>query len=394
MKYVSSAGALAVLLALAQSLAQPAHTRSQSADEAQLSALAQESVEAQNDILVSGDVEGALKKKPKAASYRAAIEKHFATLVGRRAALAKKKGDYKSHKTEVRVKAAKVEGTKATQTVTEQVTLTLDPSIGGPKETTYTQDHVLEYVKEGDQWRMTADTLVVPPPEPEEIKVRLGPDDLPAVEPPPGVPVKPRPRDKAPGGAAGTQGRAGVSFLRTASGPSAAAAYGSYNPNAAVDYAYRYWGPYDSNFNPAYRVYEFNDCTNFISQCLYAGGWPYDQSGSRDAPDTWFYSSLGKYATSYSWAAAHNFYLFTKQANRAFLARYFSELIPGDVLQADFGPVDGNIQHTMLVTAKDNYGQLYLTYHSNNTRNRPLDDLRASYPGSNWYGWGLYLSYP
>jgi hypothetical protein len=390
MKYSSAASTLLILLALAASLTTPPRTGGQASDEAQLAALAQEAVETQNDILVTGDVEDALKKRPKAASYRAAIEKHFVMLVGRKAALSKKKADYKSHKTEVRVKATKVDGAKATQTVTEHVVLTLDPAIGGPKQTQYTQDHVLEYAKEGDQWRMTADTLVVPPPEPVEIKSKLGPDDLPATDAPPGTPVRPRPRNNP----AGARGPAAASFVRAASGSSAAPAYGGYNPSAAVSYAYRYWGPYMSNYNPAFRVYTANDCTNFISQCLYAGGWPYDQFGSRTAPDTWFYGSAGTYATSYSWAGAQPFYQFTKQANRAFLARYFSELIRGDVLQADFAPVDGEIDHTMIVTYKDSNGRLYLTYHSNNTVDRPLDDLLASFPGANWYGWGLYLSFP
>lgn len=52
-----------------------------------MAAVAQEAVETQNDILVTGDIEGALMRKPKAASYRAAIEKHFVTLVGRKATL-------------------------------------------------------------------------------------------------------------------------------------------------------------------------------------------------------------------------------------------------------------------------------------------------------------------
>ena len=43
----------------------------------------------------------------------------------------------------------------------------------------------------------------------------------------------------------------------------------SYNRQAAVDYADRWW----NSANPAYPYFEV-DCTNFISQCLRAGGAP------------------------------------------------------------------------------------------------------------------------
>ncbi len=42
----------------------------------------------------------------------------------------------------------------------------------------------------------------------------------------------------------------------------------SYNPNSAVTYAYNWY----NSFNPAYNSYDPNDCANFVSQCLKAGG--------------------------------------------------------------------------------------------------------------------------
>jgi hypothetical protein len=158
-------------------------------------------------------------------------------------------------------------------------------------------------------------------------------------------------------------------------------AIGSYNATAAVNYALTYvYSP-----NSAYRLYTDNDCTNFTSQALRAGGWPFDETGDRALANTWYYGTF-TFTTSYSWAAAHNFNQFFAQAGRGFGAQYFSQLIKGDMLQADFGPVpDGNISHSMIVNQVLN-GVPMITYHSPGTANQSLDDFRALHPGSNWYG--------
>jgi hypothetical protein len=72
------------------------------------------------------------------------------------------------------------------------------------------------------------------------------------------------------------------------------------------------------------------------------------------------------------------------------MAAYFSELLEGDIVQADWGPTpDGNISHSMIVTSMAN-GTAFVTYHSTDTKNRSLDDLRAQYPGTKWYGLLMY----
>lgn len=385
MKYARPAVASAVVLALAALLTPSHHTTAQSPDEAQLAALAQEAVEAQNEILVTGDVEGSLKKKPKSASYRGGVQGNFASLTNRKNVLSKKGLDYKSHQTQVKVKNVKVEGTKATQTVTEHVVLGLDPALGGPKKTEYEQDHVLEYVKEGDQWKMTSDRIVIPPPEPEEITAPVsGP---PTTDAPAGHKPNPNMEKRQAGPKRAFVQNPDSPFVKASYGGSAPAAFAVYSPGAAVSYAYRHW----SSYNSSYRSYS-NDCTNFISQAVYAGSWPYDETGSRTAPDTWYYGTFTA-TTSYSWAGAHNWYQFTNQSGRAFIVSYFSDMLTGDVLQADFGPSpDGNISHTMMVTSKSG-STIFLTYHTNNTLDRSIDDLLATNPGTNWYGWALYYSF-
>ena len=67
-----------------------------------------------------------------------------------------------------------------------------------------------------------------------------------------------------------------------------ASGYSGYNPDAAANYADRY----ALNYNPDYGNYSSvgGDCSNYCSQCLFAGGLPmvYGSSGSRNS---WYYRS-------------------------------------------------------------------------------------------------------
>ena len=155
------------------------------------------------------------------------------------------------------------------------------------------------------------------------------------------------------------------------------------NKSAVVAYAYKYW----SSYNPAFRSFK-SDCTNFVSQALLSGGWM-QINGDRTANSSWWYNWLFQ---SYTWAGAQNFFNFTKTKNRGYLAGYFSNLSPGDVLQADWER-DGSIDHTMIVTKKDYYGNIYLTYHSSNVKDRPIKDILAKNPNAAYYGWMLHLGY-
>jgi hypothetical protein len=261
--------------------------------------------------------------------------------------------------------------------------LTLKTLGGGPPETEYKRVHAFEYVREGDGWRMLSDTILRPSPLPEGISVPA--DTLPMEDAPPGFKAYPS-RRRLPDN---SNSRGGVVYASQASPFSdiRLAATATYNTSAAVNYALTYV----ENSNPAYRTYS-NDCTNFTSQALRAGGWPFDQTGGRTEPNTWYYGSF-TWTTSYSWAGAHNFNQFFSQSGRGFYAQYFSQLIKGDIVQADWGPTpDGNISHSMIVTDVVN-GAALVTYHSEPTINRPLDDIRAENPGTNWYGLHMYSSF-
>lgn len=76
---------------------------------------------------------------------------------------------------------------------------------------------------------------------------------------------------------------------------------GSYSNQSAANYAINWW----NSRNPSYRSFEA-DCTNFISQALYAGGWRY-VSGYYLNSSSWWYSSLNQ---SRSWINVSYWYDF------------------------------------------------------------------------------------
>jgi hypothetical protein len=362
----------------------------QSSDADQLTALARAAVEAHNDVLVSGNVDEALRKRAEGERFRRALEANGPMISNRRNAMAKDKMRYTSHRTTLKIENTDVNGNSATQRATEHVVLALEIPGAGPQETEYEQAHVLEYAKEGDSWSLVSDKIVTPPPLPEEIPAPA--DTAPMREAPPGYrpdPSKRRPPQTGQPSVASMTHR-GVVRVALSRPPLdirlAATAY--YNATAAVNYALTYV----FNYNSSYRVYSSNDCTNFTSQAMQAGGWPFDETGGRTEPTTWYYGSFD-FTTSYSWAAAHNFYLFFNQSGRGFMASYFSDLIKGDMVQADWGPTpDGNISHSMIVDDVIN-GVAFVTYHSTNTKHRSLNDIAAQYPGTNWYGLLMYSSF-
>lgn len=147
-----------------------------------------------------------------------------------------------------------------------------------------------------------------------------------------------------------------------------------YNRENAVRYALE-WA---LSRNPAY--YDFSDlggdCTNYASQCLFAG--------SRQMNFTpvfgWFYLSANNRTAS--WTGVEFFYDFligneglgpiARETDRASLQR-------GDFVQ--LGRADGSFYHTPVVTGFAGDMPL-VSAHSNDVRNRPLDDYtyaRACY---------------
>ncbi|WP_188456716.1 amidase domain-containing protein [Virgibacillus oceani] len=136
----------------------------------------------------------------------------------------------------------------------------------------------------------------------------------------------------------------------------------SYDRLAAVKYAERWWNSY----NPAFRKFEV-DCTNYISQCLYAGGAP--MRGAPNRGNGWWYQGDN---WSYSWAVAHSLRWYLSGSTQGLKGKEMqeaSDLIPGDVICYDFEG-DGRWNHNTIVVAKDAYGMPLVNAHTYNSRNR------------------------
>ena len=134
----------------------------------------------------------------------------------------------------------------------------------------------------------------------------------------------------------------------------------AYNRLRAVQYAERWW----NSFNPNYPQFT-DDCTNFISQCLSAGGIP--MWGKPNRSKGWWIE--GKSNWSFSWTVAQAFMLMLKAASWTKEVKNPSQLMLGDIICYDFEG-DGRFNHNTIVTGKDEYGYPLVNAHTTNSRMR------------------------
>lgn len=145
-----------------------------------------------------------------------------------------------------------------------------------------------------------------------------------------------------------------------------------YDRRAAVEYAHR-WA---FGRNPAY--YDFSalggDCTNFASQCLYAG------TGVMNfTPDLgWYY--LGEDDRAPAWTGVPFFWDFLVREERSAGPYGISVplilLRPGDFVQIRFETSGGVFAHTPVVVSvgfPPRPANILVAAHSNDADNRPLD---------------------
>lgn len=136
----------------------------------------------------------------------------------------------------------------------------------------------------------------------------------------------------------------------------------TYDRRATVQYAERWWNSY----NPAYRQFAV-DCTNYVSQCMYAGGAP--MRGAPDRGSGWWYQGDN---WSYSWAVAHSLRWYLSGSTSGLTGKEMEsarDLIPGDIICYDFEG-DGNWNHNTIVVTKDANGMPLVNAHTDNSRNR------------------------
>lgn len=135
-----------------------------------------------------------------------------------------------------------------------------------------------------------------------------------------------------------------------------------YNRLDAVKYAERYW----QNPNKHFKTFDV-DCTNFISQCLLAGGIP--MTGQKVRGKGWWYTGE---SWSYSWAVANAFRWYLSEDRNTMGAVQTDapdQLMPGDVICYDFEG-DGKWNHSTMVTEKDAYGMPLVNARTVSSRHR------------------------
>ena len=134
---------------------------------------------------------------------------------------------------------------------------------------------------------------------------------------------------------------------------------GFYNRQAAVGYALN-WA---LSFNPAFpETHNGSDCTNFVSQCLLAGGWRMVRGGTLfDVSDlrVWWHAEItpgepplkDNERYSWSWSAANNLAKFLRLSGRGFPRKSFEQLEPGDVI-FEYDVTKNDYGHAMFVVGR------------------------------------------
>lgn len=137
-----------------------------------------------------------------------------------------------------------------------------------------------------------------------------------------------------------------------------------YNRDAVIEYA-RKWA---LSRNPSYYDFEKigGDCTNFISQCLFAGG-----NAMNYTVDTgWNYRSLSDRAPAWSSVEfLFRFLISNKGIGPTASIAAEREVLPGDLIQ--LGTRDGHFYHTLIITHIS--PQILICAHSYDALDLPLE---------------------
>lgn len=145
-----------------------------------------------------------------------------------------------------------------------------------------------------------------------------------------------------------------------------------YNRKLATRYAIQY--ALEPNKN--YKFYEFangngGDCTNFVSQCLIAGGATMDYNSSRP----WWYAGRGK--ASICWAVANSLFWYLK-TNQRLNRNVVKGLEVEELIEIEIGDLvfyenyNNSIFHAAIITSfieEDGTRQPRISQHSYNQIN-------------------------
>jgi hypothetical protein len=159
-----------------------------------------------------------------------------------------------------------------------------------------------------------------------------------------------------------------------------------FNRSDAIKYAYKF----AYGYNPDFPVFSYRggDCTNFVSQAMFAGGWPFIYGPRFGDNRVWWASPYpgssddiglvnSKLSHSRTWTAAQNFcdHIYETRKCESCLRDHLDH---GDIVQIQ--AMGGDCHHTMLVTKKlsgIDDDPIYVSYHDRHTLNRLLSDIEA-----------------
>ncbi len=140
-----------------------------------------------------------------------------------------------------------------------------------------------------------------------------------------------------------------------------------YKREVVRSYAKRWW----DGRNPAYLSFS-DDCTNFISQCIFAGGIKKEYTSNVES-GFWYRGNGNKTDTwSFSWTMSHSlrWYLASESGQKiATRVKTAKEMKIGDVISMDWDG-DGAWHHTAVVVGFDKEGEPLVAAHSRNSYNR------------------------
>lgn len=139
-----------------------------------------------------------------------------------------------------------------------------------------------------------------------------------------------------------------------------------YNRQKAVSYAKK-WA---LSRNPDYYNFENigGDCTNFISQCLYAGSAVMNYTPTFG----WFYTDAENRTASWTGVEfLYNFLVSNKSVGPFAVETDKYSLTYGDVIQ--LGRADGSFYHSLIVLS-NNYGNIQVAAHTYDTVDTPLSE--------------------
>lgn len=141
----------------------------------------------------------------------------------------------------------------------------------------------------------------------------------------------------------------------------------SFNGILAAQYAYQY----SLSNNSSYYTFD-NDCTNFASQALHAGGIPMrNENGATKRPNWWIQSgSGGQFLYAVPWVNAEEFFMLIRGSDTidGKIETNVKNLDLGDIISYDKYN-DGDKNHTAIVTGYDSSGYPLVCYHTTNRRN-------------------------